>query len=78
MHINTHHSYTQLPKVNPIQQQQQPPPAPAASIKSPHLTDTFGRTHNYLRISLTERCNLRCKRLFIGWGWLFIIIANTS
>lgn len=25
------------------------------------LTDTFGRKHNYLRISLTERCNLRCK-----------------
>jgi len=24
------------------------------------LTDTFERTHNYLRISLTERCNLRC------------------
>jgi len=24
------------------------------------LTDTFGRTHTYLRISLTERCNLRC------------------
>ena len=24
------------------------------------LTDTFGRYHNYLRISLTERCNLRC------------------
>lgn len=24
------------------------------------LTDTFGRNHNYLRISLTERCNLRC------------------
>ncbi|TYP74320.1 GTP 3',8-cyclase MoaA [Aquimarina intermedia] len=24
------------------------------------LTDTFGREHNYLRISLTERCNLRC------------------
>eukprot|EP00161_Ancyromonas_sigmoides_P004751 TRINITY_DN1494_c0_g1_i4.p1 TRINITY_DN1494_c0_g1~~TRINITY_DN1494_c0_g1_i4.p1 ORF type:complete len:308 (-),score=27.89 TRINITY_DN1494_c0_g1_i4:192-1115(-) len=24
------------------------------------LTDTFRRTHNYLRISLTERCNLRC------------------
>ncbi|MDH7444170.1 GTP 3',8-cyclase MoaA [Aquimarina sp. 2201CG14-23] len=24
------------------------------------LTDTFGRKHNYLRISLTERCNLRC------------------
>ena len=24
------------------------------------LTDTFRRQHNYLRISLTERCNLRC------------------
>lgn len=24
------------------------------------LTDTFGRFHSYLRISLTERCNLRC------------------
>lgn len=27
----------------------------------PHLTDTFGRQHTYLRISLTERCNLRCQ-----------------
>ena len=25
-----------------------------------HITDSFGRVHNYLRISLTERCNLRC------------------
>eukprot|EP00884_Botryococcus_braunii_P007619 jgi/Botrbrau1/16859/Bobra.150_2s0079.1 len=24
------------------------------------LTDTFGRKHTYLRVSLTERCNLRC------------------
>ena len=24
------------------------------------LHDTFGRTHSYLRISLTEKCNLRC------------------
>lgn len=24
------------------------------------LTDTFGRAHGYLRISLIERCNLRC------------------
>ncbi|KAH8398142.1 hypothetical protein KR215_006366, partial [Drosophila sulfurigaster] len=24
------------------------------------LTDSFGRHHTYLRISLTERCNLRC------------------
>ncbi len=27
---------------------------------TPLLTDTFGRAHSYLRISLTERCNLRC------------------
>jgi len=25
-----------------------------------NITDEFGRIHNYLRISLTERCNLRC------------------
>mmetsp|Transcript_27564 Transcript_27564/g.67032 ORF Transcript_27564/g.67032 Transcript_27564/m.67032 type:complete len:439 (+) Transcript_27564:223-1539(+) len=25
------------------------------------LTDTFGRQHSYLRISLAERCNLRCQ-----------------
>ncbi|XP_077476470.1 molybdenum cofactor biosynthesis protein 1 isoform X2 [Stigmatopora argus] len=25
------------------------------------LTDNFGRRHNYLRISLTEKCNLRCR-----------------
>jgi len=24
------------------------------------LVDTFDRFHNYLRISVTERCNLRC------------------
>ena len=24
------------------------------------IQDTFGRTHNYLRISLTDNCNLRC------------------
>ena len=28
---------------------------------SAFLTDSFGRRHSYLRISLTERCNLRCK-----------------
>ena len=24
------------------------------------LTDRFGRIHDYLRISLTDKCNLRC------------------
>ena len=28
--------------------------------ESTYLTDAFGRKHTYLRISLTERCNLRC------------------
>ncbi len=28
--------------------------------RSSILTDSIGRTHNYLRISLTEKCNLRC------------------
>lgn len=28
---------------------------------SAFLTDSFGRRHNYLRISLTERCNFRCQ-----------------
>ena len=26
----------------------------------PKLVDGFNRTHNYLRISLTEKCNFRC------------------
>lgn len=29
-------------------------------MKEHNLTDTFGRKHDYLRISLTEKCNLRC------------------
>jgi cyclic pyranopterin phosphate synthase len=32
---------------------------PMNSITSP-LTDSFGRIHNNLRISVTDRCNLRC------------------
>lgn len=28
---------------------------------SSQLIDSFGRKHDYLRISLTERCNLRCR-----------------
>jgi cyclic pyranopterin phosphate synthase len=27
---------------------------------SEFLTDSFSREHDYLRISITERCNLRC------------------
>lgn len=31
------------------------------SCPSDMLIDSFGRLHTYLRISLTERCNLRCQ-----------------
>ena len=31
-----------------------------ASPAGTSLVDSFGRKHSYLRISLTERCNLRC------------------
>ncbi|KAJ3411948.1 Molybdenum cofactor synthesis protein 1 [Chytridiales sp. JEL 0842] len=34
--------------------------APELKTNLPVLTDTFNRNHTYLRISLTERCNLRC------------------
>ncbi|KAI4458268.1 molybdopterin cofactor synthesis protein a [Holotrichia oblita] len=39
------------------------PLAPIERVKedSSPLTDLFGRHHNYLRISLTEKCNLRCQ-----------------
>ena len=32
----------------------------AAGVSRQLLTDSFGRFHDYLRVSLTERCNLRC------------------
>ncbi|GFZ00636.1 cofactor of nitrate reductase and xanthine dehydrogenase 2 [Actinidia rufa] len=35
--------------------------APKDNSVSDMLVDTFGRLHTYLRISLTERCNLRCQ-----------------
>lgn len=37
-----------------------PEDQPKDSSVSDMLVDSFGRMHNYLRISLTERCNLRC------------------
>ncbi len=47
-----HHAYTQSPsRRHKIQ---------AAKPLSSFLTDNFSRQHDYLRISITERCNLRC------------------
>ncbi len=33
---------------------------PVANPDQPVLTDSFGRAHNNLRVSVTDRCNLRC------------------
>lgn len=41
-------------------EQASPMAAAAAAASSPHLRDRHARQHTYLRISLTERCNLRC------------------
>lgn len=35
--------------------------APQIPRVDPSLVDSFGRKHRYLRLSLTDRCNLRCK-----------------
>lgn len=35
--------------------------SPQENSASDMLIDSFGRLHTYLRISLTERCNLRCQ-----------------
>ncbi|TKX22863.1 putative MoaC family protein [Elsinoe australis] len=50
----TEHIHHNLP---PLDRREAISQAPAFSS---FLTDTFGRQHDYLRISLTERCNLRC------------------
>jgi cyclic pyranopterin phosphate synthase len=34
---------------------------PQGPARAHGLVDTFGRSHTYLRISVTERCNLRCR-----------------
>lgn len=46
----------------PISRPKSPRLASLDSAKpfSSFLTDTFNRQHDYLRISITERCNLRC------------------
>ncbi len=46
-----------LPLFPPIPSASQSLPRPATETR---LIDTFGRIHNNLRISVTDRCNLRC------------------
>jgi cyclic pyranopterin phosphate synthase len=33
---------------------------PQSATRNPQLVDTFGRLHTNLRVSVTDRCNLRC------------------
>src|SRR5262249_10248357 len=49
---------TALPLSAPIAPSAAQPPA--LSTQHSALIDTFGRVHNNLRISVTDRCNLRC------------------
>ena len=37
------------------------PDLPLADLSLPGLVDSFGRTIRYLRISVTDRCDLRCR-----------------
>ncbi|GFF31645.1 hypothetical protein IFM51744_01516 [Aspergillus udagawae] len=61
---NTHLSSTTYP-LNPSSPSSATPPSRWTALRSARpfsdfLTDTFNRQHDYLRISVTERCNLRC------------------
>ena len=38
----------------------EPPAAAPASTPETRLVDAFGRRLTYLRVSVTDRCNLRC------------------
>ncbi|CAG8972278.1 hypothetical protein HYALB_00001676 [Hymenoscyphus albidus] len=58
-----------VPDVEPYVSHNLPPDKPLQNRRnaiknarpfSDFLTDTYNREHNYLRISLTEKCNLRC------------------
>ncbi|GIK04906.1 hypothetical protein Aspvir_009004 [Aspergillus viridinutans] len=61
---NTHLSSTTYP-LNPSSPSSATPSSRWTALRSARpfsdfLTDTFNRQHDYLRISVTERCNLRC------------------
>ncbi|KAL6908390.1 hypothetical protein GGI43DRAFT_141107 [Trichoderma evansii] len=69
-HVASTSAAVEAAQPEPQPTQDIPPPAPGilsrrervrdAKPFSEFLTDTFHRQHDYLRISLTERCNLRC------------------
>ncbi|XP_073045300.1 GTP 3',8-cyclase, mitochondrial-like [Primulina eburnea] len=50
-----------VPKLYATLCEKQAPDVQKDNPASDMLVDSFGRLHTYLRISLTERCNLRCQ-----------------
>lgn len=53
-HLPLQPDLTERPRVAALRNESEPRPF------SSFLTDNYARQHNYLRISVTERCNLRC------------------
>ena len=61
MAVESHVSSQQDLFMGPSHTEKRPrPDLKDAKSFSSFLTDTFSRQHDYLRISVTERCNLRC------------------
>jgi cyclic pyranopterin phosphate synthase len=59
--IPSHHYPLESPDLKPtLHRQSRKDSLKNAKPFSSFLTDTFQRQHDYLRISLTEKCNLRC------------------
>ena len=52
-----------------------PTPAPRTPLSGP-LIDSFGRTHSDLRISVTDRCNIRCFYCMPEQGAKFFPISS--
>ncbi|XP_030020555.1 GTP 3',8-cyclase, mitochondrial isoform X3 [Manduca sexta] len=55
-------TYSDVASTAAVAAQSESAPEPGLGLNTTEpLTDLHGRRHNYLRISLTERCNLRCQ-----------------
>ncbi|KAL4585803.1 hypothetical protein LXL04_010429 [Taraxacum kok-saghyz] len=59
--LTTNHMETSTPRTYTTMPEKIPEDPPKPDTISNMLIDSFGRQHTYLRISLTERCNLRCQ-----------------
>jgi len=54
------YDYPPIPVLSPVKAESRYDAIKNAKPFSSFLTDTYQRQHDYLRISLTEKCNLRC------------------